>query len=167
MSETFKIGDPVIYRGKTYSFPGHVCGITDDGQYIVRAIGAPDGSFAGMKHIYGAAQLETRDEAPAPQTHVMGSDALRLVIEYDTLLRKYQGDEDVILFDGDIVEVDDAYDRMVEAARSALAKPSEPSKEQIERAIEAYREGGYLNDEQVYASVTAIVRAALSAEVEG
>jgi len=81
MSDTFKVGDPVIYRGKTYSFPGHICGITDDGQYIVRAIGAPDGSFAGMKHIYGAAQLETRDEAPAPQTHVVGSNLLREAIQ--------------------------------------------------------------------------------------
>jgi hypothetical protein len=39
---------------------------------------------------------------------------------------------------------------------------SEPSKEQIEKAIEAYREGVYLTDEQVHASVTAIVRTALA-----
>ena len=58
IERTFELGQPVIYRGKTYTFPGHVCGITDDGQYIVRAIGAPDGSYAGMKHIYGASQLE-------------------------------------------------------------------------------------------------------------
>lgn len=54
----FVLGQPVIYRGKTYSFPGHVCGITDDGQIIVRAIGTPEGHYAGMKHIFGPGQLE-------------------------------------------------------------------------------------------------------------
>lgn len=38
----------------------------------------------------------------------------------------------------------------------------EPSKPQIDRAIEAYLEGKYLDDLQVLASVTAIVRAALN-----
>lgn len=57
MSE-FTIGQAVIYRGKTYSFPGHVCGITDDGQIIVRAVGTPEGFYAGMKHIFGPSQLD-------------------------------------------------------------------------------------------------------------
>jgi hypothetical protein len=51
-------------------------------------------------------------------------EALRLVIEYDALLRKYEGDEE-ILFDSELVEVDDAYDKMVAAARVALANPLE------------------------------------------
>jgi hypothetical protein len=40
----------------------------------------------------------------------------------------------------------------------------EPTKRQIEAAIEAYENGSYLNDEQVLVSVIAIVRAALAAE---
>lgn len=60
----FGLGFPVIYRGKTYTFPGHVCGITDDGQYVVRAIGTPEGYYAGMKHIYGESQLEFWDGGP-------------------------------------------------------------------------------------------------------
>lgn len=54
----FKLGQPVIYRGKTYSFPGHVCAVTDDGQIVVRAIGTREGFYAGMKHIFGPSQLE-------------------------------------------------------------------------------------------------------------
>lgn len=54
----FKLRDPVVYEGKTYRFPGVVCGITDDGQIIVKATGAPNGDYAGMKHIYGASQLK-------------------------------------------------------------------------------------------------------------
>lgn len=37
-----------------------------------------------------------------------------------------------------------------------------PSKRQIEAAIEAYEDGVYLSDDQVFASVTAIVKAALA-----
>ena len=55
----FNMGDWVIYQGKTYSFPGQVCGITDDGQYNVRAIGTPEGYYKGMKHIFGRKQLES------------------------------------------------------------------------------------------------------------
>lgn len=56
----FKIGAFVIYRGKTYTFTGRVCGVTDDGQYIVSAINSVDpiGAFNGMKHIYGKDQLD-------------------------------------------------------------------------------------------------------------
>lgn len=54
---TFTIGERVTYHGKTYRFPGVVCGITDDGQIIVRATGAANGDYAGMKHIYGPSQL--------------------------------------------------------------------------------------------------------------
>lgn len=55
----FNMGDWVIYQGQTYSFPGQVCGITDDGQYNVRAIGTPEGYYRGMKHIFGRKQLES------------------------------------------------------------------------------------------------------------
>lgn len=73
MSETFKVGAPVVYRGKTYSFPGAVCGITDDGQIIVRAVGTPEGYYAGMKHIFGPTQLEPWEPVtPPPQPHVLG-----------------------------------------------------------------------------------------------
>ncbi len=63
---------PVIYRGKTYTFPGEICGITDDGQIIVRAIGTPEGYYAGMKHIFGPSQLEPWEpaETPSPIPHV-------------------------------------------------------------------------------------------------
>lgn len=59
----FSIGQSVIYRGKTYSFPGTVCGITDDGQIIVRAFGTPKGHYSNMKHIFGPSQLEPFDPA--------------------------------------------------------------------------------------------------------
>ena len=54
----FKLGDKVIYEGKTYSFPGFICGITDDGQYIVKAWNEYGKHYTGMKHIYGESQLE-------------------------------------------------------------------------------------------------------------
>lgn len=56
----YKLHDLVIYQGKTYSFPGAVCAITTDGQYVVRAActNYPNSYFAGMKHIFGEAQLE-------------------------------------------------------------------------------------------------------------
>jgi len=60
----FSLGDYVIYFGRTYRFPGVVCAITDDGQIVVRAFGAPNGDYAGMKHIFGPSQLrpyEKRD----------------------------------------------------------------------------------------------------------
>ena len=70
----FTLNQPVIYRGKTYTFPGTVCGITDDGQIIVRAIGTPEGFYAGMKHIFGPSQLEPWEgtATPAPADHVVG-----------------------------------------------------------------------------------------------
>lgn len=60
----FQLGEGVVYEGRTYRFPGTVCGICDDGQVIVRAVGAPNGDYAGMKHIYGPSQLRrmTADE---------------------------------------------------------------------------------------------------------
>jgi hypothetical protein len=55
----YKLNDLVIYRGKTYTFPGKICAITTDGQYVVRAEPTnQNGYFAGMKHIFGEAQLE-------------------------------------------------------------------------------------------------------------
>lgn len=74
MSE-FALKQPVIYRGKTYTFPGEVCGITDDGQVIVRAIGTPEGYYAGMKHIFGPSQLEPWEASvtPSPVPHEVGT----------------------------------------------------------------------------------------------
>jgi len=71
----FALNQPVIYRGKTYTFPGAVCGITDDDQIIVRAIGTPEAYYAGMKHIFGPSQLEPweRDVAPSPLPQMMGA----------------------------------------------------------------------------------------------
>jgi hypothetical protein len=62
--DQFAIGDAVIYRGKTYTFPGEVCGLTDDGQVIVRATVAP---YTGMKHIFGPSQLERGNFVEAAQ----------------------------------------------------------------------------------------------------
>jgi hypothetical protein len=54
----FKLGDHVIYRGKTYTFPGEIVAITTDGQYVVQAFGdLRTGYYAGMKHIFGPDQL--------------------------------------------------------------------------------------------------------------
>lgn len=50
------------------------------------------------------------------------SAALRLVIEYDDLLRKFEGPKE-FLFAGDVAEIDDAYDRMVAACREAASQP--------------------------------------------
>lgn len=57
----FRVGDNVVYQGKTYRFPGEVCAVTDDGQIVVRAFGAPNGDYAGMKHIFGPSQLTMLD----------------------------------------------------------------------------------------------------------
>jgi hypothetical protein len=62
----FQIGDSVVYEGRTYRFPGTVCGITDDGQVIARATGAPNGDYAGMKHIYAPGQLRRAHGAVLP-----------------------------------------------------------------------------------------------------
>ncbi len=53
----FMLGDHVIYEGNTYTFPGEVCAVTDDGQFVVRAFGCVNGDYKGMKHIYGGGQL--------------------------------------------------------------------------------------------------------------
>lgn len=45
--------------------------------------------------------------------------ALRLVIEYDDILRHWEGHEQVLL-EGDVAEIDVAYDKMISAARRAL-----------------------------------------------
>lgn len=90
---------------------------------------------------------------------------LRLVVQYDDFLRTFTGPIESITATQK-AEIDAAYDQMVEAARSALDNPSEPTEGQVEAAIEAYREGEYLTDEQVFASVSAIVRAAF-AKAEG
>jgi len=46
--------------------------------------------------------------------------ALRLGIEYDDLLLKFKGPR--VLYDGDVAEVDAAYDKWVAATRAAYAK---------------------------------------------
>ena len=62
MKAEFKKGDRVVYQGKTYRFPGIIAAIDDDGQIMVKAIGAPNGDYAGMKHIFGPAQLEHEEQ---------------------------------------------------------------------------------------------------------
>lgn len=64
--DRYALNDRVVYEGRTYRFPGTVCGITDDGQVIVRAMGAPNGDYAGMKHIYAPNQLRRADGAALP-----------------------------------------------------------------------------------------------------
>lgn len=54
----FEVGDRVVYRGKTYWFPGVISGITNDGQIVVTADGRDDGAYKGMKHIFGPSQLQ-------------------------------------------------------------------------------------------------------------
>jgi hypothetical protein len=46
--------------------------------------------------------------------------ALRLGVEYDDLLLRFKGPR--ILYDGDVKEVDAAFDRWVAATRAAIAK---------------------------------------------
>lgn len=58
MTNIFKVGDKVIYNGKTYSFTGEVVAVTTDGQYVVSAINKESVFFTGMKHIYGINQLQ-------------------------------------------------------------------------------------------------------------
>jgi len=48
------------------------------------------------------------------------TDALRLVVGYDDLLRSHEGPSDT-LFAGDVAEIDITYDQMVVACRAALA----------------------------------------------
>lgn len=57
----WRVGDPTIYIGKTYRFPGEVCGVTDDGQVVVKAYGDASGNYTGMKHIFGPTQLQPYD----------------------------------------------------------------------------------------------------------
>lgn len=64
MTGEFRIGDAVVYKGKTYRFPGRVCGITEDGQIVVQAAGDGAGNYRGMKHIYGPNQLEALEPGP-------------------------------------------------------------------------------------------------------
>ena len=61
---SFSPGDAVVYEGNTYRFPGEVCAVTDDGQFVVRAFGAPNGDYAGMKHIFGPSQLKPLERNP-------------------------------------------------------------------------------------------------------
>lgn len=51
--------------------------------------------------------------------HQGTSDALKLVVAYDDLLRRYEGLQ--TLFAGDVMEIDRSYDKMVAACRAALA----------------------------------------------
>lgn len=53
---TLKVGDWVVYEGKTYSFPGFISAVCHDGQLVVQAHGSEVG-YRGMKHIYGRSQL--------------------------------------------------------------------------------------------------------------
>lgn len=52
------------------------------------------------------------------------SDALKLVIEYDSLLRHWEGEHQVLL-EGDVAEIDAAYDKMIAAVKLALHTPIE------------------------------------------
>lgn len=47
-------------------------------------------------------------------------EAARFAVEYDELLQSYKGP--AVLFDGDVAEIDAAYDRWIAASRAALAK---------------------------------------------
>lgn len=92
-------------------------------------------------------------------------EAIRLVIEYDDLLRTFTGPiEDITASEN--AAIDAAYDKMVAAARASIGAlvhiPQKPTKKQMEAALDAYLEGVYLTDEQVYASVSKIVSAALT-----
>lgn len=53
----WELGDSVVYRGKTYRFPGEIVALTTDGQAVVKAYGDMDGNYLGMKHIFGPDQL--------------------------------------------------------------------------------------------------------------
>lgn len=50
--------------------------------------------------------------------------ALKLCIEYDDLLLRFKGP--AIIYDGDVKQMDEAYDRWVLAARAAIAKAVAP-----------------------------------------
>lgn len=53
----FPIGAHVVYRGKSYAFPGEVT-MRDDTGVVVKAFGDMDGNYTGMKHIYADSVLE-------------------------------------------------------------------------------------------------------------
>lgn len=60
-----------------------------------------------------------------PTTHpATGDEALRLVVAYDDLLRRYEGPS-TNLFAGDVAAIDEAYDKMVAACRAALTTPED------------------------------------------
>lgn len=53
----FPIGSHVIYRGKSYAFPGEVTA-HDETSVLVKAFGDMEGNYSGMKHIYSESVLE-------------------------------------------------------------------------------------------------------------
>lgn len=70
----FAVGDDVIYVGKTYTFPGRVSAVTDDGQVVVTATGdLATGHYRGMKHIYGPSQLAHVNPIPEPTGRPCGA----------------------------------------------------------------------------------------------
>ncbi len=55
-------GEWVVYEGRSYRFTGFVTAVCNDGQIVVQAHGAPDGTYRGMKHIYAPGQLRLAAE---------------------------------------------------------------------------------------------------------
>ena len=76
-------------------------------------------SWAYDEKLIAEGEVERRGLYAAPCATDGAHEALRLVAEYDDLLRKHEGPSDT-LFAGDVVEIDEAYDRMVDACRAAL-----------------------------------------------
>lgn len=121
------------------------------------------------------------NKTPAPVTHMApvdwenaGDPVVKLFVGFD--VEGYVEEYELAGDDGDYSPNEEEKTLIADAIHGVVFKIHEelrkliplqpassgPSKEQIERAIEAYREGVYLTDEQVHASVTAIVRAALT-----
>lgn len=84
---------------------------------------------------------ERDNSTPSPVPHVVGGQALRLVIEYDDLLRKYTGPI-AGMTDSDNAAIDAAYDKMVAAARAAVEAQPAPAQHMM-----GYREGFEADEE--------------------
>ena len=54
----FEVGEHVIYRGKSYTFPGEVT-MRDGTGVVVKAFGDASGNYSGMKHIYADHVLQS------------------------------------------------------------------------------------------------------------
>ena len=96
----------------------------------------------------------------AKSQDVATTNALRLVVAYDDLLRRYEGPS--TLFAGDVAEIDAAYDEMVAAVRAAM-ESLEPAQHgwtqnDAERENSAFaewfKERGYTNYPEHYPLIT-------------